>query len=107
MKKLQSISPPAPVFKFSQNMYHLPFSLRTPLHFAAEEGHKEICKVLVAAKADVAATCWCSRFAPHHPLSPSPTHSAACRLGQTPLKYAMIFQKSYVVSYLRSIDAPH
>jgi ankyrin repeat protein len=88
-------------------MNHLPFSLRTPLHFAAEEGHKEICKVLVAAKADVAATCWCSQFAPHHPSLPCPTQSTACRLGYTPLKYAMIFQKSYVVSYLRSIDAPH
>ena len=90
-------------------MYHLPFSLafRTPLHFAAEEGHKEICKVLVEAKADVAATCWYSRFAPHPLPLPSATHSAACRLGYTPLKYAMTFQKSYVVSYLQSIDNPH
>jgi hypothetical protein len=47
----------------------LSFSQRTPLHRCAQEGHLEVCHLLVESKADVAARSRCFSPPPSHHLS--------------------------------------
>jgi hypothetical protein len=79
----------------------------TPLHVCCYFGNLDVCKLLLASKADVGAR---DLYRPPRPLqralSSHPTHLLPCRDGSTPLKRAIDEDKSAVVSYLRSIGAP-
>ncbi len=86
--------------------FHRFFSGWTPLHYSANNGQLETCKVLVSLKVDLAARdrygrcrC-CSRF------SLNESHPLACSQGYTALEWAMNENESDVVSFLRSVGAP-
>ena len=53
---------------------------RTPLHWAASHGHKEIAELLIAAGADV---------------------NAKSKYGRTPLDYAVKYKRTEIASLLR------
>jgi hypothetical protein len=84
-------------------------SLNTPLHWCCYGGHLDVCKLLVANKADVHAR---AVYRPPCPLrlalSSHPTHSLPCRDDDTPLRRAIKGaqgDESAVSAYLRSIGA--
>jgi hypothetical protein len=87
----------------------------TALHLGASYGHAAVCRLLIAAKADVNATdmcafvfeiCYCYSFWYFLALfSRVATHPPACSDGDTPLKLAINKNKRKVVAFLRSVGA--
>ncbi len=75
------------------------FSQKNPLIYTLLTGHLEICHVLVASKADVAARHRCRSpwRARNLPLTPCVAAAAKC---------AIDYSKADVAAYLRSIGAP-
>jgi ankyrin repeat protein len=83
-------------------LIHFVFSQNTPLMLSAACGFLELCRVLVASKADVAARNGCRSpwRARNLPLT------LRCSVGDTALKLAIHNNKADVAAYLRSIGAP-
>jgi hypothetical protein len=67
-------------------------------------GHTEVAKLLVHAKSDVAARDGCGECACRARVRCCATkpHALPCRNGDTPLKCANRYGRSYVVAFLRS-----
>ena len=79
---------------------------KTALHLDAMDGHTKVCQLLIAGEADVNATDGCEiTFSNVLPILLCiilmlATHPAACRHGDTPLKYAIDRNHSVVQELL-------
>ena len=78
----------------------------TALMISAGNGHVEVAKLLVSSKADLAARHRCGRCQCCSRFSLNQSHPLACSDGSTALKWAMDFNKSDVVAFLRGVGAP-
>ena len=82
------------------------FSLLTALQHSSGNGHTDVCKLLVAARADVDAKNRCQQplvaVSPPSPSAATP-HLLRCRWGETALRRAIDRNRADVVAYLQSV----
>ena len=99
---------------FTKNLFCFHFQLFvtpspsgcTALMQSACGGHVEVAQLLVSSKCDLAARTRCGRCQCCSRFSLNQSHPLACSGGRTALKWAMHFNKSDVVAFLRGIGAP-
>jgi ankyrin repeat protein len=79
---------------------------QTALHYAADYGHPDSCRLLVEARADLSLRNRCCSRLRARSLCCRTPHTQRCSLGETALKRAISQQKADVVAFLRSVGAP-
>jgi ankyrin repeat protein len=78
----------------------------TALHWAANNGHLDSCRLLVEARADLSPRDRCCSRLRARSLCCRTPHTQRCSLGKTALKLAIERNKADVVAFLRSVGAP-
>jgi ankyrin repeat protein len=78
----------------------------TALHYAADYGHLDSCRLLVEARADLSLRNRCCSCLRARLLCRRTPHTQRCSGGKTALKCAIEQNKANVVAFLRSVGAP-
>ena len=74
--------------------------------YCASEGHLDVCRLLVEAGANTLVRRCDHGVHSLHALSCHATHLACLRDDNTALRISVMFGKSHVATYLRSVGAP-